>query len=386
MISRTVSAALALAAVLLLSAVVNHSAQAQTFGLLYSFTNETDGGYPYSTLVQDAAGNLYGTTYYGGAYTYGTAFELSTGPETVLHSFGNGMGDGSSPFAGLVRDSSGNLYGTTYSGGASGYGTVFMLDTTGKETILHSFAGGADGNSPIYGSLVRDGSGNLYGTTKLGGASGVGTVFKVTKTGKETVLYSFTNGLDGGYPFGGLVRDSSGNLYGTTYSGGASSVGTVFKVTKTGTETVLYNFAGGADGEYPYAGLVRDTSGNLYGTTSEGGHSNVGTVFKVTPTGHETVLYSFAGGKDGANPFAGLVRDTKGNLYGTTEAGGASGVGTVFELTATGKETVLHTFTAGKTDGANPFGGLVRDAAGNLYGTTFVGGAFGHGAVYEITP
>ena len=207
----------------------------------------------------------------------------------------------------------------------------------------------------------------------------------MTKTGKETVLYSFTNGLDGGYPFGGLVRDSSGNLYGTTYSGGASSVGTVFKVTKTGTETVLHSFAGGADGEYPYASLVRDSSGNLYGTTSEGGASNVGTAFKVTPTGHETVLYSFAGGTDGANPFAGLVRDRKGNLYGTTEAGDSSGVGTVFKLTATGQETVLHTFTGGTTDGANPFGGLVRDAAGNLYGTTFVGGAFGHGAVYEIT-
>jgi len=385
MISRVASASLALAVVLFLSAVSNHSAQAQTFGLLYSFTNGTDGGYPYSTLIQDASGNLYGTTYYGGAYTYGTAFELSTGPETVLHSFGNGMGDGSSPFAGLVRDSSGNLYGTTYSGGASGYGTVFMLDTTGKETVLHSFAGGADGKAPIYGSLVRDGSGNLYGTTKLGGASGVGTVFKVTKTGKETVLYSFTNGLDGGYPFAGLVRDTSGNLYGTTYSGGASSVGTVFKVTKTGTETVLYSFSGGADGEYPYAGLVRDSLGNLYGTTSEGGASNVGTVFKVTPTGQETVLYSFAGGTDGANPFAGLVRDRKGNLYGTTEAGGASGVGTVFKLSATGQETVLHTFTGATMDGANPFGGLVRDAAGNLYGTTFVGGAFGHGAVYKIT-
>jgi len=172
MISRVASASRALAVVLLLSAVANHSAHAQTFGLLYSFTNGTDGGYPYSTLIPDASGNLYGTTYYGGAYTYGTAFELSTSPETVLHSFGNGMGDGSSPFAGLVLDKSGNLYGTTYSGGASGYGTVFMVDTTGKETILHSFAGGADGNSPIYGSLVRDGSGNLYGTTKLGGASG----------------------------------------------------------------------------------------------------------------------------------------------------------------------------------------------------------------------
>jgi uncharacterized repeat protein (TIGR03803 family) len=386
MISRVASAALALALVLLLSVVANHTAQAQTFGLLYSFANGTDGGYPYSTLIQDASGNLYGTTYYGGAYTYGAAFELSTGPETVLHSFGNGMGDGSSPFAGLVRDKSGNFYGTTYSGGASGYGTVFMLDATGKETILHSFVGGADGKSPIYGSLVRDGSGNLYGTTKLGGTSGVGTVFKVTKTGKETVLYSFTNGLDGGYPFGGLVRDTSGNVYGTTYSGGASSVGTVFKVTKTGTETVLYSFAGGAEGEYPYAGMVRDSSGNLYGTTSEGGASNVETVFKVTPTGQETVLYSFAGGTDGANPFAGLVRDRKGNLYGTTEAGGASGVGTVFKLSATGQETVLHTFTGATTDGANPFGGLVRDATGKLYGTTFVGGAFGHGAVYEINP
>jgi uncharacterized repeat protein (TIGR03803 family) len=294
----------------------------------------------------DAKGNLYGTTMQGGVgEVYGTVFKLAGKKETVLHSF-TGSPDGAGPIAGLVMDAKGNLYGTTYyGGGPDPTGTVFKVSKSGKETVLYSFcavSGCADGESPYVG-LVMDAKGNLYGTTTGGGASGAGTVFKVTSKGKETVLYSFTGGADGAYPYAGLVMDAKGNLYGTTYYGGAGGCdlgcGTVFKVTKAGKETVLYSFAGGTDGATPYAGLVMDAKGNLYGTTYYGGTStncylDCGTVFKVSSKGKETVLYSFTGGTDGAYPYFGfLVMDAKGNLYGTAYAGGSSEEGTVWKLT-----------------------------------------------------
>jgi uncharacterized repeat protein (TIGR03803 family) len=312
----------------------------------------------------------------------------TTGKETVLHSF-TGSTDGKWPKTGLVRDTAGNLYGTTGGGGTSGNGSVFKLDTTGKETVLYSFTGSPDGSSP--GNLIRDANGNLYGTTVLGGAScNCGTVFKVDATGKETVLYVFTSGngnTDGRNPGAGLVRDGAGNLYGTTVNGGRSGKGTVFKVDTTGKETVLHSFAGtGGDGANPYASLVRDAAGNLYGTTFLGGTScNCGTIFKVDATGKETVVHSFTG-LDGEYPLAGLVRDSAGNLYGTTTGGGTSGYGVVFKLNETGTETVLHSFTGGTTDGNSPYAGLVRDAAGNLYGTTHSGGASNYGTVFKLTP
>jgi uncharacterized repeat protein (TIGR03803 family) len=266
-------------------------------------------------------------------------------------------------------------------------GTVFKLDTTGRETVLHSFTGTPDGAIP-RAALVRDAAGNLYGTTVFGGASiGYGTVFKLDTTGKETVLHSFT-ATDGSGPVAALVRDAAGNLYGTTAYGGASLSGTVFKLDTSGTETVLHSFTGRADGAIPYAALVRDHAGNLYGNTAYGGASGYGTVFKLDTTGRETVLHSFTGASDGASPFDALVRDPAGNLYGTATFGGdpfcSSGCGTVFKLDTTGKETVLHSFT-GRADGAIP-AGLVRDPAGNLYGTTYYGGAFGYGVVFKLTP
>jgi uncharacterized repeat protein (TIGR03803 family) len=229
-------------------------------------------------------------------------------------------------------------------------------------------------------------------------------VFELDPTGKETVLYNFTGGADGFEPNGDLVRDSEGNLYGTAFEGGSSNAGVVFKVDPTGKETVLYSFTGGADGAHPYAGLVRDEAGNLYGTTGDGGNCefNCGVVFKVDPTGKETVLYSFtgSGGVDGGLPYGRLVRDKQGNLYGTTWAGGNQGsyctgfCGVVFKVDPTGKETVLYTFT-GQADGANPFAGLLRDTQGNLYGTTQYGGdlgspqgwcyGFGCGVVFKIS-
>jgi uncharacterized repeat protein (TIGR03803 family) len=275
---RGVSIALAVA-IMLVPAVVATQAQTYKETLLYSFTGEPDGEIPLASLIQDAAGNLYGTVVTGGTgecgyYPYkgcGTVFMLNkSGEETVLHSFTGTGGDGGNPYAGLIRDAEGNLYGTTSAGGTSDAGTVFKLSKTGKETVLYSFPGNV-GAVP-YAGLVRDAAGNLYGTTIAGGEFGYGTVFELSTTGKDTILYSFTGiGDDGIHPYGGLVRDAEGNLYGTTFAGGASGYGTVFKLSKTNTETVLYSFTGTPDGVYPEAGVVRDAKGNLYGTTYYGG-------------------------------------------------------------------------------------------------------------------
>jgi uncharacterized repeat protein (TIGR03803 family) len=290
----------------------------------------------------DAKGNLYSTTTYGGgAAGNGMVVKINAkGHETALYRFcpKSDCADGETPAAGLIVDSESNLYGTTiYGGGAHGCGsyscgTVFKITKTGKETVLHRFTGDPDGANPWAG-VVMDAKGNLYGTTVHGGRFNAGTVFEISKGGDETVLYSFTGGADGGHPYAGVVMDAKGNLYGTTFDGGASNSGTVFKVSKASKETVLHNFIGGADGANPYAGLVMDVDGNLYGTTTAGGASNrFGTIFKVSKSAKETVLYSFTGGSDGANPYASLVVDAKGNFYGTTYDGGDWGVGTVFEL------------------------------------------------------
>jgi uncharacterized repeat protein (TIGR03803 family) len=388
---RAASAASALVVVLVLGLVTIQSAQAQTFTetVLYSFIGGNDGKYPEAGVIQDAKGNLYGTTSYGGASCYcGTVFVLDThGTETLLHSFAGGT-DGVDPYAGLLMDAKRNLYGTTVLGGTSGYGTVFKLTKAGKETVLYTFTG-LDGENP-YGGLIRDLVGNLYGTTSNGGASGYGAVFKLSKSGKESVLHDFTGyPTDGEYSYAGLVRDAAGNLYGTTYRGGTSDYGTVFKLGKTGKEKVLYSFTG-ADGSLPYSGLLMDAKGNLYGTTSEGGTSGYGAVFKLTKAGKETVLYSFCPEgypctDDGASPYAGLVMDAKGNFYGTTGSGGTSGYGTVFKLSKSGKESVLYSFTG--LDGENPYlGFLLMDAKGNLYGTTSYGGSDGYGTVWKLTP
>jgi uncharacterized repeat protein (TIGR03803 family) len=321
----------------LLGSVAAPQVCAQTFTVFYSFTGYPENGVsPFGSLVMDPAGNLYGVTQAGGSpppLDGGTVFKLDpSGNESVLHSFTGG--DGSIPYAGLVIDTAGNLYGTTLFGGSSGYGTVFKLDPSGTETVLHSFTNsGGDGAYPFAGLLV-DKVGNLYGTTDVGGSFGYGTVFKLDRSGTETLLHSFTNtGGDGAYPLAGLVMDTAGNLYGTTNDGGSSGYGTVFKLDSSGTETVLHSFtnSSGGDGAYPFAGLVMDTAGNLYGTTIQGGSSNYGTVFKLDPSGTETVLHSFAY-SDGAAPIAGLVMDPAGNLYGTTFEGGSSGYGTVFKL------------------------------------------------------
>jgi uncharacterized repeat protein (TIGR03803 family) len=248
----------------------------------------------------------------------------------VLYTFTGGA-DGGNPFAGLIRDSAGNLYGTTFTGGTAGVGVVFKLDTAGNETVLHTLTGGADGGSP-YAGVIRDSKGNLYGTAGQGGTENAGVVYKVDTTGKETVLHTFTGGIDGGQPSAGVIRDSAGNLYGTTLSGGAAKFGVVYKVDAAGNETVLYSFTGAADGANPHAGVIRDSAGNLYGTAFEGGTAGGGVVYKLDTSGTETVLYGFTGADDGSRPIAGVIRDSKGKLYGTTANGGKHSRGVIFEI------------------------------------------------------
>jgi uncharacterized repeat protein (TIGR03803 family) len=382
---RYVNATLAWAILLAPMILIAQSVPAQTFTVLYTFGNGKDGGTPYASLVRDSAGNLYGTTFNGGSASSGTVFKLDTaGKETVLHNFKAGT-DGAHPFAGLVHRAAGDLYGTTVEGGASNRGTVFKLNKAGKEIVLHSFDH-QDGSYPDAG-LLRDSAGNMYGVTVEGGTSGLGAVFMLDNTGKETILHSFAGGADGKYPYiyGSLVRDSAGSFYGTTLAGGSSNQGIVFKLDTTGKETVLHNFTGGADGGYPYAGVFLDSKGNIYGTTYLGGASGQGTVFKLSTTGKEKVLYSFTGGADGGSPSARLIWDTKGNLCGTTYYGGASNAGVLFKLDTKGKETVLHSFDY-SNDGGYPTARLIRDAAGNFYGTTSAGGASNHGTVFKLTP
>jgi uncharacterized repeat protein (TIGR03803 family) len=406
-----------LAIVLLLLSFAIQPVQAQTFTVLYDFTNGTDGGIPAPTLIRDQAGNLYGTTSQGGGINYfncnppqgcGNVFKIDPrGQETVLYDFKDSP-DGASPMAGLIRDAAGNLYGTTLLGGTSNSGAIFKVDKSGKETVLYSFTGGRDGGFPLA-AVILDAAGNLFGTTSIGGdlscqvgqRTGCGVVFKLARTGKLTVLHRF-HGSDGADPFAGLVRDKSGNLYGTTSAGGTGcydGCGTVFKLDKTGKLTVLHVFTDGTDGAVPgWGALIQDAAGNLYGTTQWGGDlscnnngAGCGTVFKLDKAGKETVLYNFTSGTDGGLPAGALVRDAAGNLYGTTSAGGdlrcngGGGCGTVFKLDKTGKETVLHSFED-NSDGTFPEAGLVRDASGNLYGTTSWDGHVNFGVVFKLTP
>jgi uncharacterized repeat protein (TIGR03803 family) len=358
------------------------SAQAQTYTILYSFLGGPNGTGPYADLIGDQEGNLYGITASGGTFAGGTVFKMnSDGMKTVLYSFGGISGDGNSPEAGLLRDQAGNLYGTTFYGGINEVGTVFKLDSHHKETVLITFNPLVDG-SASFAALTHDTQGNLYGTTYSPGA-----VFKLDAAGNETVVYKFQGGLDGAYPMAGLVRDAAGNFYGTTSEGGSYGSGTVFKLDTGGNESILYSFTGGADGSLPTAALTLDPVGNLYGTTYFGGSYGDGVVFKFDVAGNETVLYSFKGGADGANPWAKVIRDPVGNLYGTTTYGGTvgePGAGTVFKLDAAGNETVLHRF-GGRPDGSDIRSGVLRDSAGNLYGTAYGGGLHDKGIVYKIT-
>jgi uncharacterized repeat protein (TIGR03803 family) len=369
--------------------------------LVYSFAGTGMGYTPNSGLVQGTDGNFYGTTNSGGSAGYGIVFQLTpSGQFTLLHSFGGNTTDGGNPAGPLVADAQGNFYGVATIGGAHGQGSVFKITPGGQETQLYSFSGNGgvpnsnDGATPVGLLLATDG--NFYGTTVSGGTAGWGTVFKMTSSGSESILYSFVGGqTDGQSPQAGLVQGSDGNLYGTTASGGPRGEGTVFRISTGGTEGVLHYFTDLTDGSIPYSVLIQATDGNLYGTTYAGGSYGGGTVFRVAPTtGAETVLYSFSGGgaqagsPDGAGVFTGVIQATDGDIYGSTNFGGAYNDGVVFRITMSGAATMLHSFTgsgglAGSTDGAVPTG-LLQASDGNLYGTAYVGGATGNGAVFKL--
>ncbi len=370
-------------------------AQAQNFSVIYTFTGGDDGGIPLGNLLL-AQDTLFGTTSQGGANNAGTIFKVPLDVkkipdiqvETVLHAFAGGPDDGADPLSGLILDKAGNLYGTTYRGGAHLRGTVFKI-ADGSFTLVHSFAGPPSEGTGPAGTLVMDDAGNLYGTTYSGGhTKRWGTVFEITAAGNYKTGQSFAPG--GALPRAGLVLES-GALYGTTFGGPARLYGgTVFQV---GVTNALYTFTGGADGSQPMAGLIGDGEGNLYGATSDGGNGSFGNgngvIFEFNiGTSGETVLYTFTG-PDGAEPAGSLVRDSDGNLYGTTVLGGAFGYGTVFELDTLGDLFTLYSFT-GAADGAYPYAGLVLDSSGNLWGVASRGGSAaapnGYGTVFEITP
>jgi len=384
----------------------------------YATLIEDTSGNLYGTTMNGGSGV--------GAEGYGVVFEVSpAGAETVLYTFTGGA-DGGYPSAGVIMDSKGNLYGTTQGGGVSGEycmnsgpcGVVFKLSPTSQrpwtETVLHTFTGDADGGNP-YAGLIADSSGNLYGTTRIGGSQPLaGVAFKISSAGQETVLYNFcalTSCDDGANPEAGLIRDSQDNLYGTTMNGGTADqygdpgVGTIFKLTPANQESVLYGYSianDGTTGSYPIAGVIRDSVGNLYGTTSQGGLTcggyTCGVVFTLATNDHYTVLHYFKGGADGSTPnYGSLLRAASGVLYGTTTTGGSGsctglygppGCGTLFSVTASGNESVLYTFK-GQADGAFPEAGATVDRTGKVlgFGTTSGSsdGTYGYGTVFEVT-
>ena len=374
--------------------LVAQAAQAQTFSVYYAFQGGGWGAYPYARpLVQK--GYVWCTTNQGGQNDLGTAQLLSGGNPKVVDFMGGAWG--AFPTADLIW-SGGKAYGVNIWGGDYGSGTIFQWGLGGLAGLktLYAFQNGLDGQQP-NGTLVRDKAGNLYGTTSDGGAGSVGTLFKLDPSGNLTVLYTF--GADAARPRGNLVRDAKGNFYGTTQIGGAYNYGTVFKVDASGKETIIHSFSGGSDGGYPYGGVIRDAKGNLYGTTYQGGDLvncpggiGCGVVFKIDKKGKETVLYTFTG-YDGRAPIGTLLLDKAGNLYGTTSYGGQTDIyyyGTVFKLDPAGKETLLHVFTGG-SDGSYPLAGLTMDKSGNLWGTASQGGyepagSSGFGVIFEIVP
>jgi len=411
------SAALATAIVFALMMVATQSAHAQTFTVLHSFTGGGDGARPFSTPTLDPAGNLYGTTTWGGPgncsppYECGTVFKLSRRNSSwvlqTLYTFNPNTGmDGYAPVGQLARDPSGILYGTTQSGGPHGDGTVFQLRPGATrpvaavapwtETRIHDFDF-SDGEQPS-GDLLLDSAGNLYGTTCYGGTGEDGTVFTLIPLNgawTHSILHSFTGGGyddDGSCPKSGVVLDAAGNVYGTTYDGGAHGDGAVYQVTPSGSESVLYSFTGGSDGSLPTAGVIFDSFGNLYGATAQGGSGGSGVVFELSPGDNGwtySQIYPLPGG--GWGPYERLVLDASGNLYGTMFKSGYTGYGVIFKLTPSNGSwnyTPLHIFTGGD-DGAYP-SGLVLDPNGNLYGVAGGGGnsacQSGCGVVFEVTP
>jgi len=394
-------------------------AVAQTFKTLYSFSGTPDGAEPFQSDLLNVSGTFYGTTGGGGTFGAGTIFTLSSnGKETPIYSFTGGA-DGNQPSSGLIRDSKGSFFGTTFFGGDTncvlttseppGCGTVYKLDSSKNLSVLYTFTGNTDGAWPQ--GLVMDSAGNLYGVTFYGGnlncplfqGIGCGVVFKISSTGTFTTLYTFQGGADGAIPFGFLTLHGTAAYGGTQEGGiladcGGVGCGVIFAVsTSTGAERPVYAFTGGADGGLPTSQFLFDSKGNLYGTTYAGGNNSCtnqnsvgcGVIFRLTPTGKENALYAFKGTPDAANPSWGLTADASGNGYGTTIYGGTSNLGAVFKISSKGVESVLHSF--GGTDGSYPQSGLVGVGT-SFYSNTALGGNLscdspnGCGTIFKITP
>ena len=363
------------------------------FTLIDNLGFGADGNYPQSGPIAGSDGNFYGTTEYGGLTDNGVVYSLTAaGTETVVASFAGGTASWG-PVGALLQSSDGNFYGTTYWGGTNNNGTVFKLAPDGAITTLWSFGSSSDGQFP-FGGLVQASDGNFYGTTGSGGTTGYGTVFRVTPGGVETVLWNFGTGTDGFAPHGALVTGSDGNLYGTTSLGGANASGTIFKITLTGVETVVWNFGGTVEGGLPAPRLIIGSDGNFYGTTEGGGTNGGGTLFRFTHAGTLSVLWAFGAGTDGSGPWSGVTQGTDGNFYGTTVLGGtiqtcgssyAYGCGTIFRITPAGEETVLWDFGFGG-NGAQVFPlSVVQSTDGSLFGVTSSGGPAGGGSIYQLT-
>lgn len=412
----------------MLTVGVSQPAQAQTYKVIHNFGGQ-DGSHPYAGLTIDKAGNMYGTTASGGA-GYGTVFRLvpkgSGWVFNPLYSF-HGGNDAAYPAANLVFGPDGSLYGTGLGGGSGcggiGCGAVFSLRPQATacktalcawaETVVYRFTGN-DAYDPDLGELVFDQAGNIYGVTEFGGSgspypNGEGAVYKLSPSGggwSESLLYSFRGGEDGEFPYSGVISDEAGNLYGTTRQGGGSGCldkvgcGTVFQLTQSGsgwTENIIYRFQGSSDGAFPEAGVIFDSAGNLYGTTSTGGNLSCdsgfgcGAVFELAHSGNNWMfssLYDFPNGSGPGGPVANLTRDADGNLYGTTLSDGAHGQGNIFKLSPSGNGwtyTDVYDFTGG-SDGGQPISNVTIDANGNLYGTTYQGGANNLGVVWKIGP
>jgi uncharacterized repeat protein (TIGR03803 family) len=367
-------------------AATQHNGYADRYRILYNLQGPPDEALPAAGLAY-VNGMLYGTTTAGGTYNDGTVFRLhpSGGWKDLLYSFKGGT-DGANPVADLLAVN-GELYGTTESGGAYSLGTVFKIDANGKETVLHSFGNGSDGAQPEASLTLLNGK--LYGTTSAGGTDGYGTVFGISAGGAERVLHSFSGygfGTDGGHPVAALIV-IKGTLYGTTPAGGKNAAGIFFAMSASGEETILYTFEGGLPAAREPGSPLVLLHGTLYGTAG-GGTNDYGTVFSISPSGeNETVLYSFgSSSSDGREPVAGLTV-VRNNLYGTTDTGGKSGYGTLYKITTTGTETVLHNFSSGPPvhDGMDPEADLIN-VKGTLYGTTYDGGISRVGTVFALTP
>jgi uncharacterized repeat protein (TIGR03803 family) len=376
-----------LALVLGLISPATQSARAQTFAVLYNFTNTSDGAYPYDQPFVDKSGDILGTSV-AGTSGYGAVWKLSSsGKLTVLHSFHSS--DGAFPWSRLTPDNHGNMFSTTSAGGAYGAGTVFSISPTEKFAKLHSFGATQHGPISIDGGVVLDPSGNFYGTSYEGGHFGYGTVWKLSVSGSK-VLHSFSNGRDGGYPqIGNLHRDIAGNLYGLAEFGGSSDCGTLFEISSHGAFRVLHTFTCGRDGGVPL-GTIEEYKGNLYGNAARGGAKGYGTVWQYNTRTHKlTVLHSFLQ-SDGSIPFGGVTcrpgtnAACTGEFYGTASAGGASGNGTLWKVDSKGKFSTLHSFA--QSDGIQPFDSPFVDKLGNVYGTTNLGGSLGYGTVWKLAP